>query len=885
MDFACFKNHPSTSFRCRVFALGVSAVALFGGSTALLLGAEESVQAKTSGKPGPKRTYVATRVAEPPRIDGKLDDTCWTSTGEWAADFTQYTPEHGGPPTEPTRLKILYDDKNVYVAMRALESRPDLKRIFAGPRDERAGDSIGIAFDTYFDHRTGFEFNLTSAGQKADYSVADDRWDRTWNAVWDGKVSHDETGWSAEMRIPLNQLRYNSRPEQTWGLHAWRFVARNTEESQWQLLGRDGSGLVYSFGELRGLVLPEPRRHAEIVPYVSAKHTSGNGASRRSDAYELAGGLDGKLQLSSSFTLDATINPDFGQVEADPSEMNLTAFETFLNERRPFFLEGKSLLQFDVNGADLFYSRRIGRGPSLGARSDAYDVPESTTILGAWKVTGKTTNGLALGFLHAATDEEHAKYVDASGTHEQSLEPAANYLLARVKQDLNGGNTTVGGIATFTQRSLKTDSLRERLPEQAVVGGLDLQHYWKDRTYFVAAKVIGSHVAGEPAAISRLQTSSARYYQRPDADHVDFDPTRRSLDGWAAQLDVGKGSKGNWRVNHMLAAFSPGVELNDLGFLRQADRIQQEANIAYVVNEPASFYRQYDVALRYESDWDYSGEHLRSETEFEISGELKNKAWAGLELNYTPESLSVSALRGGPALRVPPMFEYAVWYETDSSRKLSAWGSYYDAKGADNSYREESVEAGVKYRPFPALTLSLNAENNRVHQGRQYVSARTPAGQPVHLLSDLKSETLSYTLRVQWFFRPELSLQYYGSPFGSAGSYRGFERVIDGRAGSYAQRTRVLSPTFADGTYSFDDDGDGVRDYSARLTDFSVGEFRSNLVLRWEYRPGSNFYAVWSQGRSERRDIRTGTSGIINRLPNAPVVNVFLLKFSYWFSI
>ncbi len=837
---------------------------------------------------GPRRIYTAVRLAAaPPRIDGRLDDSCWDKDGTWAGDYTQFSPKHGSTPTEPSKLKVLYDDKYLYVAIRAYDDPAKMTR-FAGPRDKFTGDIVGITFDTYFDHRHGFEFDLTSAGQKIDLVLSNDDWDTTWNPVWDGKVAHDEQGWTAEMRIPLSQIRYNNVTPQIWGMHSWRWLARNSEESQWKLLANDGTGLVYSFGELHGLDLPRPRRHMELVPYVSAKYTRhDNDANGRGQKTDLFGGADAKLQLTTSFTLDATINPDFGQVESDPSEMNLTAFETFLPERRPFFIEGKNIFDFAFDEDDLlFYSRRIGHGPSLAPRSDAYDVPESTSILGAWKVSGKSSGGLSVGLVHAVTSEEHASYADATGVHAQSLEPATQFAVLRVQQDFDRGQTVFGGIATVTQRTPKSAELADLLPKQAYAGGLDFERFWADRTYSFAAKAIGSHVTGAPAAVARLQLASARYYQRPDADYVTFDPTRRSLDGWGAYVMAGKRSKGNWRYHEKLSAYSPGLEFNDLGYLREADRIRQHTEVAYVEKQPAHFYRDYELRVENNNYWNFGGEHLGSDLSAYFLTNLQNKAYAEAKLKYSGEALDPVALRGGPALRVPGNWYLGAYANTDAERRWVASLSVHQTIAEHDAYSDWHVMPQLTYRPTSALVLSIAANRNGTKDHRYFVPSTSSSGTPTWIVSSLKSESLTLTGRVQWFITPGFSVQYYGSPFGSSGAYSNFQRVADPRAARYPDRTLALPrPTLFDGTYYFDAPSGGRADYSVGRPDFSFGQFRSNLVVRWEFRPGSDLYVVWSQERSDFRADPSNSATIIRRLPSAPQTNVLLIKCSYWFSM
>ena len=503
----------------------------------------------------PVRIYNTTRLTTAkPTIDGKLDDDCW-QTGEWTGDFTQLLPKEGAKPSQKTDLKILYDDKNIYVAIRAFDTEPQKISRKAGRKDEFIGDIVGVNFDSYHDHRTGFEFSVTAAGQKIDLILTNPmNGDMNWNAVWYVKTGLEDSAWVAEYEITLSQLRYSSDQEQVWGMHAWRWIDRLSEESDWEVQTMTGPGMLYTFGEIHGIKdLPKSRR-IEIMPYASGKLKTFEKVPRNPFADKgrsVMGnfGLDAKIGLSSNFTADLTVNPDFGQVESDPSVMNLTAFETFYEEKRPFFLEGENIFKFELGDANLFYSRRIGHAPvyKVGLGYNEYlKYPDNTSILSAVKISGKSSKGLAVGILQSLTANENAQLSSGGKEHNIRVEPLTSYTVGRIEQDFKEGNTVIGGIFTATNRFIN-DSYLEFQSQNAFTGGIDFLHQWNENEFYLDAKLIGSSINGSTEAISNLQKSSARYYQRTDASHLNFDPTLTQLAGQGGRIKIGKGSKGLWR--------------------------------------------------------------------------------------------------------------------------------------------------------------------------------------------------------------------------------------------------------------------------------------------------------------------------------------------------
>jgi len=577
--------------------------------------------------------YSASRLTTAkPVVDGKLDDECW-KTGYWAGNFTQFIPNEGAKPSSPTEFKILYDNKNLYVALRAYDSEPKKIQRFSGARDEFAGDIMGINFDSYHDRRTGFEFSVTAWGQKIDLVLFNPmNWDFNWNPVWKVRTGMEDSAWVAEYEIPLNQLRYSTENEQVWGLHLWRWINRFQEESDWEIQSKTGPGMLFNFGELQGIAGLKKSQRLEIMPYALGKLNSmerepGNPFTNTGKAFGGNFGLDAKIGLSSNFTVDLTVNPDFGQVESDPSVMNLTAFETFYEEKRPFFLEGLTIFDYKFDSQSLFYSRRIGHSPSLTITpgdQQYVNAPESTSILSAVKLSGTTSKGLSVGLIQSVTANEFAQISDNVGVRSRAkVEPLTSYTVARVQKGYNAGNTVIGGIFTSTNRVIDEKSL-EFLSNNAYTGGLDLLHHWKDKEFYIDARLIGSSINGKPESIQLLQESSARYYQRPDAGYLKYDTTSTRLSGYGGKFMIGKGSKGLWRYSTGINWLSPGLELNDLGYMNSSDEIIQRNLVSYLIIKPVSIFRQYSIGVEQFNKWNFNRDFLGSGANFSFTSELKN---------------------------------------------------------------------------------------------------------------------------------------------------------------------------------------------------------------------------------------------------------------------
>lgn len=878
----------------RGIALSVLILFLAGSGTAYSSNEISDTSSADADRARHVRVYTTSRLTtEKPVIDGVLDDACW-KTGVWEGSFTQWIPDEGGKPSQPTELKILYDNRNIYVAIRAWDSEPEKISRRAGRRDEFIGDIVGVCFDSYHDHRTGFEFDVTAAGQKLDLVLTNpSNVDLNWNAVWIGKAGREDSAWTVEMQIPLSQLRYSEEKTQVWGLHCWRWIDRFQEESDWEVQSSKGPGALYLFGELHGISDLPPSRRIEVMPYTLGKVNTfekvpGDPFAESGARWLGNGGLDAKLGLASNFTADLTINPDFGQVEADPSVMNLTAFETFYDEKRPFFLEGKNIFSFDFDDVNLFYSRRIGHPPSylpLLSAGEYMRMPDNTAILGAVKFSGKSAKGLSVGVLQSLTAEENARIDSAGMRRTVGVEPLTSYVVARVQQDYNEGSSTLGGIVTSTNR-FTGDPQLNFLARGAYTGGIDLLHQWNDKEFYVDAKVVGSAIEGSTQSISLLESSPARYYQRPGADYLRFDSSATQLLGYGGMVKVGKGSKGLWRYSSELNWRSPGLDLNDMGFMLTADVIKLENSISYFVNQPVSIFRTYSVGIGQTNSWNYGLRHLSSGGDLDIYLEFLNNWAVSLEGIYTGEALDTRLLRGGPALLIPGVWEASFFSRTDPSRNLYLELSGDLSVAGSGSRTYYSFGPRVVLLPWDVIRFTISFSYSSNNDNLQYVGTESAFGENVYLLGALKQRTLALTFRIDCNITPELSIQYYGSPFASVGRYERFSSVVFPLASDYNSRFMPVRAILNGNEYEVGGGDPAGSGYSFTNPDFNFSQFRSNLVLRWEYMPGSQLYLVWSQERtgyagSGLFSASDALGGLGNILPD----NIFLVKISYWFSI
>lgn len=851
-----------------------------------------------------KRVYQTERLStSPPVIDGFIDDEAW-ETIYWGNNFIQRDPYENAPPSQQTAFKILYDDNNIYVAIRAYDSVPEKIERRLTRRDEFQGDWVAIAFDSYNDDLTAFAFSVNAAGVKGDVIATNDTdMDDTWNPVWYVKTSIDDLGWVAEMQIPLTQLRFSDKEEHVWGLEVMRQFFRKEEFSVWQMVPQEASGWVSEWGELTGIKNINPKKEIELLPYAMIKYETsekeaGNPFATGSERGYNAG-LDGKVAITNDLTLNFTVNPDFGQVEADPSEVNLTAFESFFAEKRPFFVEGANIFDYPLTNGDgpfssdnLFYSRRIGRQPQYEpdiSEGEYAKTPEFTTILGAAKLSGKTQNGWSIGILESLTREEKAIIDNNGERREETVEPLTNFFNTRIQKDINKGNTTIGGMFTATNRFIN-DSTLEFLPKSAYTGGIDFANFWDEKSYYLSTKAVFSTVSGTTEAITELQESPQRYYQRPDADHLSLDTSLTSLTGTGGTIEGGKIGGGHWRFGGWTTWRSPGLELNDQGYLRGSDFVNQVIWVGYRIWEPFSIFRSVNINAATWGGWDFGGLSLYKGVNINLNAQFKNYWRLGFGVNRDGLDVNRHELRGGPALLLPGAWNNWVNIHSDSRKKLSFGIFMHNTWFDDNYARSFGGGLNLEYRPLDFLQISLSPGYYRESNSIIYIETTDYNLDQRYITSHINQEYVNMDIRINVSITPDLSIQYWGQPFVFSGNYSEFKKVVDPMNKDIMQQyyTFTEDEIFHDKDeteYFIDENGDGTIDYSFENPNFSFFEFRSNLVIRWEYIPGSTAYLVWSQGRTgDHPDGRFSLSDNIERLSLLTPSNTFLLKVSYRFS-
>jgi hypothetical protein len=819
--------------------------------------------------PGITASVAATHADIPPVLDGKDDDAVWRRATA-VTDFLVVRPAEGATPHFRTSARFAYDAHYVYVFVRAFDPHPDSIVSMLARRDVGTPtDEIGVLIDSYHDRRTGYEFWVNPSGVKLDDAISQDmNEDPTWDGIWDAATRIDSLGWTAEFRIPLSQMRYVAHGRNTFGVAVWRMVKRLTEQSSWPLYRPSRAGFVSQFGELTGLVgLPKPH-HTELAPYLLTSNESASGAGGRRTE-RVTGGADFKAGVGSSLTVTGTVNPDFGQVEADPSVVNLSAFETFFPEKRPFFVEGNGLFQFNVDcsavncsNEQLFYSRRIGRAPELDQYADATS-PTATTILGAAKLTGQPARGLSIGVIDAATRQE-------TGLAGATIEPATNYAVLRATQDFDGGTSGVGVMFTGVNRDLDQWS-RPLLHRDAYVGALEFRRDFLGRRFEISGSLDGSRVDGSPQAIAVTQLDPVHLYQRPDGP-LHFDSTRTSLSGDAEEIHVGKIAGSRLQFQSSYLRRSPGFEINDAGFLLQADQQSWNNWAGLTFNHPNRVYQSLRWNFNSWQFWSDAGLPTEAALNTNIHMQLTDRVLVqgGVTAGQLGTTWCDRCARGGPAVRQDPYLSSWFQLQGDDRHRLipSLSGNTFESSGKRNSTWSFTpaltVNASARFTATVGATVSHNIADN------QWYGAYITDGVPQYTFAHLDQHTLSFTGDLAYTVTTALTVQWHIEPFVSQGEFTNLREFADPGAADYDARYRPYTDT------TVADHLDGV----------NSRQFNSNLVLRWEYRPGSTLFLVWTQGRNDYASVVSpgGVRDDLRQLFNLPVNNIFLVKLSYWLN-
>ena len=892
------------------------------------------------------RTLRAARASGAIHVDGVLDESAWARVPA-AGDFRQSWPDDRAPATERTEVRVLYDDDALYVGVRLYDSHPDSIASQLARRDASGiySDWVHVVIDSYHDRRTAFRFSVNPKGVQKDVRHFDDtNEDLNWDAVWQVATAVDSLGWVAEYRIPFSQLRFNrcgtvaepgsagADPPRaaggcTWGMNVQRDLARRGERSGWSYVPQNVNAYVSRMGDLEGIGgIPRPGR-LEILPYVSSTLTrdtvqAGNPFYRR-NAGALSAGADFKYGLTPGLTINGTINPDFGQVELDPAVVNLTQFENFFPERRPFFVEGADLFRFgdsrsynNFGFGQFFYSRRIGRAPQRGlgeddVRGDATagrtvvernvlfdDPPQTSTILGAAKLSGKTAGGWTVAVLDAVTARETAPFEqelvtvgDAGdttrllGRRRAPVEPLTNYLVARTRRDLNGGRSVIGALVTAVNRRLD-DEFVPQLRSSAYSGGVDFDHTWADRGWSLSGFLAGSRINGDSLAITRAQESFVRYYQRPDADYLRVDSTRRSLSGYQGSLALTKTGGQHWIGSLALQTASPGFEVNDVGFQQSTDRRAVATYVEYRENSAGRRFRNYGVFAWTSHAYNFGGDNVFQALTAGVRGQLVNFWNVGAEYRYDPPYFRDRLTRGGVLMLNPAGWSASANVSSDARKPLIVGLNLFDREDATIAF-DRQVGLSFDTRPTSFVRVVFEPTFVRVVSPFQWLDERaapamTATGGRREIFSDVTTTELSFPLRVNWTFTPRLSLEVVAQPLVSANHFYDFKQLRAARGYDFETFGRdVGTITGSDATgYTVSVDGESI---DVGPLDFTQRSLRGSAVVRWEYRPGSALFFVWQQtrdGAPSFGDFRPGRDvGAVFREKER---NVFVVKGTWW---
>lgn len=882
-------------------------------------------QSNGSAHPTPPPAAAAAPLEGDLTLDGRLDEAAWARATP-ATGLLQSQPEEGAPATVPTEVRFLFDDRALYIGARMTQpggvvsplARRDQLLDASGDNgsfNSLTTDKLVVRLDPYHNHLDDAWFEINPAGARGDQFNGDASWD----PVWEAASRVDSAGWTAEMRIPFSQLRFSPDSVQTWGLQIWRYVDASNEQAVWAFRRRNEAGGPAFYGHLEGLRIPDQPRQLEVLPYVVTgsrfERAAPGDPYARDHEMKLTVGADLKYLLTTNLTLDATLNPDFGQVEVDPATLNLSAFETFYDEKRPFFVAGRSAFGFggmrcmfctNAAGLGAFYSRRIGRSPQLQGIVDAAatyaDTPENTSILAAAKITGRTDAGYTIGVLDALTGRETARFLPAVGAEEaeQVVEPLTNYFVGRVKKEFRGGGTTFGGILTSTARRIGDPLVREHLRSHAEAGGVDWYHTWSGRRYSWMGSALVSNVGGSAGAIGRTQRSSARYFQRPDRTvgsdglfDAAYDPGATVLRGYGMFTRVGK-DNGTFTWEAMGNVRSPGFEVNDLAFLSRADYVWLNANVGASWTTPTSWYRSFFTSFGGAAQQNYDGDRTQANLQAFAGWELPNywniRAFTILDAPSLDDRLT----RGGPVVKRAGFNMGHFQVSTDARSPAVFDVQVQAARGVGADTRMLSIRPGVALKPASNVFVQLSPSYRYDEGDAQYVTAvddptATAFFGTRYVFGAIRTRTLSLSTRVNWTFTPDLTLQLFAQPFIASGDYSSFREFAAPRTIEklvYDDDIGNISYDDVAREYVVDPDGAGpAAPFSFGNPDFTTSALRGTAVLRWEYRPGSTLFFVWTQQRSGFDsagdfDLADARAAIFDE----PPMNVFQIKATYWFG-
>ena len=845
----------------------------------------------------------AIHLNKPITIDGKLTEDVWKKdTG--VSNFIQRDPVEGVEPTRKTVVYVAYDNEAIYIGARMFDSPDSIVSRLSRRDVDVTTDGFLAYLDPYNDKRSGFYFALSAAGTLYDGVLYNDDWsDNSWDGVWEGKVNIDKDGWTAEMRIPFSQLRFDDKKNNIWGINFKRIIARRNENDYLVYVPKNESGFVSHFAELKGLNNIHPSDKIEILPYITTRAEYSlhdpNNPFYDGSRYTPAAGVDLKMGLGSNLTLNATVNPDFGQVEIDPAVINLSDVETYFDEKRPFFVEGSTVFNFGYGGANsywgfnwggpnFFYSRRIGRPPQGSIPDNNFsDAPEGTHILGAAKLTGKVFNSWNIGVISALTQREFADYSVDGNKSSVEVEPLTYYGVVRGQKEINEGKQGIGFISTLTSRFFNNQSLRNDINKGAFTGGIDGWTFLDSSKTWVATGWLGmTNVAGSTERMIHIQQNSQHYFQRPDSKYLGVDSSATSLTGYAGRFYLNK-QKGNVFVNTAFGFISPGFDVNDLGFMWRSDVINMHLGAGYFWDKPTSFYHYFELGGALFRSYNYDGDIIWQGIFHFGNITFPNYYNIWWNLAYNPQTVNNILTRGGPLSINTPGYEIDAGINSDSRKS-------WVVSISEGTYQKENslswnLSANLELKPSSNISFSIGPFYNFSKEFSQYIDVfddpyATATFNKRYVFGEMNQKTVGANIRVNWTFTPKLSLQFYAQPLISTGNYTNIKELAHPKTYDFNVYQDIK---LEDGTYTIDPDGQGpAQQMSFNDPNFNFMSLRGNAVLRWEYSPGSVVYLVWTQSRSESENIGDFQfSRSAGKLFDLHPDNIYMIKFTYWFNM
>jgi hypothetical protein len=864
-----------------------------------------------SGKTSSEKIVLAYKLSSINiNLDGKLTEPMWQRDA--IKEFVQRDPNEGNPATEQTNVWVAYDNENIYIAAKLYDSQPNLIDASLARRDNYfSSDWFAFYVDPYNDKKTGYFFGVNAGGTILDGVLFNDSWDDwSWDGIWESKTTVDENGWTVEMKIPFSQMRFNHADAMTWGVNFYREIKRNNEKAYYVMVPKAESGFVSRFAALEGLNGINPKQRFEMMPYLVQKaqylvHDQGD-PFYKSNQYKTSIGADFKVGIGSNLNVDATINPDFGQVEVDPAVINLSAFESYFSEKRPFFIEGMDNFYFGVGGAnnnwgfnfgwpELFYSRRIGRSPR-GNISDAEYVkyPSETRIFGAAKLTGKLDESTTIGAISAITERTYATLWNNGTRTNEEVEPLTFYNVLRSKKDFNEGRQSLGFMFTSVNRAFNNNLLSNRLSKNAYTFGLDGWTFLdENKEYVLTGAFAGTYVNGSKDYLQNLQKQPLRYFQRPDASYSTFDHDLTSLSGYYGRIMLNK-QNGNFYINSAIGFVSPGFEQNDLGFQFMADRINMHTVLGYRWYDPDGIFRSKQVYASYSRSINFEGNTTSNFLWYRLGGTFTNYYELSMGGNFNFQTYNATLTRGGPLGINPSSYYFWVFGSTDRRENLSLNGEIDFSRNSIGA-KYNMAHLSLTWKPNTQLTFSIGPSfevSKALQQWVKNIADPTAVNtyQTRYVFSTIKQHTLSANIRLNWTFTPKLSLQLFMQPFFAVGDYTDFKELAKPRSlnyNYYGQNGSTINYNENGGVYNVDPDGSGpAQAFSFNNPNFNYKSLRGTAVLRWEAMPGSILYFVWSHNQTNFDNAgEFNFARDFKQLWSSEGDDVIMIKFSYWLDI